>query len=89
MGLEQNIEYQMGKLDGRVAALENRADTQERTLIVMDGKLDQILTAQSKSDGGKDQMSALVRNGVAFLAAIGSVGALAFAALHYFLTGRN
>ena len=85
---ELNLQYELGKLHGRVDSLETRADQQEKTLISMDGKLDVVLTQLAERDGGQAQMASLTKYGVGILAAVGSVG-LAVIELFHYLTGRG
>ncbi len=84
-----SLDRLIGRLESRVESLESRADQQERTLIQMDGKLDDIKIMLATSAGGRERMNTLAKYGIAFLGAIGSVSAIIVGLIHYLVGNLN
>lgn len=75
--------YELGRLHGRITALETRVDKQEGILSGIDAKLDSVLLSLASAVGGRERMGSLIKISCAVMVAAGAVGGLVTTAFHY------
>lgn len=80
--------YELGRLHGRITALETRVDKQESLLAGIDAKLDSVLLVLATAAGGGAKMTAFVKVALAVVGALGSFTVFLAAAYH-FMTGAR